>query len=532
MSQQLRDLYKSLMKRSKLFLLLFLLILPMLVFDISARQLVVRDFKSQPLDQTANNRETLKVDPKNGKTAALVKINTPLLLQDLEFSGSALGIVATEQRTGQIWLYIPARSQRITVNHREHGSLDLIYPVEIVSGRTYSMVLTFEGKDVSLVASAPGAELVVDGEDAGTSPQTMYLAYGVHSVKATKGTLLYEGTINVTKDGPDLFELQLEDEDLKYADVLVTVPDNAEIWYEGKMVGIGSWLSHLREGQYVVETRKEDHESRTTTFRVSPGGRQNVSAHAPEPYKGWLRLNVHPDNGVSIMAGDTIFTDNSSMQLNVGNYDLTFKKRGYNPLTRRFTITRNEELFDTIVLKKKQFIKKNTVYAGAGFTWGTIPGISFFLGGSFYNVSLEGSYMVGLGRTKNVSWFSNVNDLFDETVNYSMSCFSVKLGYQLRFIERIGLTPQVGYQCQMLKAHAVEGVDGETGPGIRGNGAKCGNLLVGARFCFSPIQHFSIFVIPEYAIPMMKSETYDKIAPVAGITKGGLYITAGLAVNL
>lgn len=520
------------MKRIKLLLLLALTQLWLPSAEMMARDLVVREFKSQPLDQTANNRETLKTDPKNGQTAALIKINTPLLLQDLDFSGSALGIVASEQRTGQIWLYIPARSQRITITHREHGAVDLVYPTEIRSGRTYSMSLIFEGKDVSLVASADGALLTVDGEEAGASPQTMYLAYGVHPVKAAKGTLLYEGTINVTKDGPDVFDLKLEDEDLKYADVFVSVPDNADIWFEGKLVGVGSWLTHLREGQYIVETRKADHESRTTTFTVTPGGRQTVNAHAPEPYKGWLRLNLHPDNGVQILAGDTIFSDHTSMQLKVGNYDLTFRKRGYNPLTRRFSIRRNEEVFDTIVLKKKQYVKSSTVYAGAGFTWGTIPGVSFYLGGTFHNVSLEANYMLGLSKTKNVSWFAESNNLFDETVNYSMSCFVVKLGYQLRFIERIGLTPQVGYQCQMLKSHAVQGVDGVTGAGVRGNGAKCGNLSVGARFCFTPIQHFSIFVTPEYAIPMMKSATYDAIAPIAGITKGGFYISAGVAVHL
>lgn len=516
------------------FISFILLVTALLVCSptLSARQLAVRDFKAEPLDQTANNRETLKTDPKNGRTAALIKIKTPLLLSDIDFSGTALGIVASEQKVGQIWLYVPERSQRITFTHREHGSVDLIYPTAIQSGRTYSMTLIFEGKDVSLVASAEGADISIDNEPAGKSPLTLYLSFGVHTVKAVKGTMLYEGTINVSANGPDLFDLKMEDEDLKYADVHVSVPDNADIWYEGKLVGVGSWVAHLRQGQYIVETRKADHESRTTTFTVTPGGRQNVQAAAPVPYRGWLRLNIHPDTGVDIMAGDTIFSDQTSMQLNVGNYDLTFRKRGYNPLTRRFQVKRNEEIFDTITLHKKQYVKSNTIYAGAGFTWGTIPGISFYIGGSFHNITLEGNFMMGLSKTKNVSWFAKENDLFDQTVNYSMNCFSVKLGYQLRFIERIGLTPQLGYQCQMLKSHPIRGLDGSMGDGKRGDGANCGNLSICARFCFTPIQHFSVFLTPEYAIPMMKSETYDAIAPIAGITKGGFYISAGVAVNL
>ena len=144
---------------------------------------------------------------------------------------------------------------------------------------------------------------------------------------------------------------------------------------------------------------------------------------------------------------------------------------------------------------------------------------------------LEASYTFGLSRSKDVSWFAVSNGLYDETVNYTMSCFAVKLGYQLRFIERIGLTPQVGYLCQMLKSHAVDGIDGNRGDGIRGDKTWCGNVTVGARFSFMPMQHLAVFATPEYAIPVMKNNTYDKIAPIAGISKGGFYAHVGLSVN-
>ena len=165
----------------------------------------MREFKAEPLDQTANSRDTRRTDRVNGKTAALIKITTPLPLSELEFTGSALGVVATEQKTGQIWLYIPERSQRITILHKEHGAVNVVYGDEIASGRTYSMILNFEGKDVSFVASAAGAAITVDGDSIGPSPQTVYLAYGVHVVKAVKGSLLFDGTVEVSKDGPNVY---------------------------------------------------------------------------------------------------------------------------------------------------------------------------------------------------------------------------------------------------------------------------------------------------------------------------------------
>lgn len=513
----------------RLIILLIVSILPPPALH--ARTLVVREFKAEPLDQTANSRDTRRTDRINGKTAALIKITTPLPLSELEFTGSALGVVATEQKTGQIWLYIPERSQRITILHKEHGAVNVVYGDEIVGGRTYSMILNFEGKDVSFVASAAGAELTVDSEPVGPSPQTLYLAYGVHVVKAVKGSLIFDGTVEVSKDGPNVFELKMEDENLKYADITVTVPGNADIWYEGRLVGVGSWKAHLREGQYVVETRKQDHESRTTAFSVRAGDNATVRAAAPEPFKGWLRMHIIPENGVSILAGDTVFTRNTDVQLPVGTYELSFTRGGYNPQTRVYRIGRNEEITDTIHLRKKQYVRSTGGFVGAAFSYGTIPGVSGFIGGTFHNIMLEASFTYGLTRSKDVSWFAVSNGLYDETVNYSMNEFAVKLGYQLRFIERIGLTPQVGYMCQMLKSHAVTGIDGNQGAGIRGDKTWCGNVTVGARFAFMPMQHLSVFATPEYAVPVMKKTTYDAIAPTAGISKGGFYAHVGVTVN-
>ncbi len=419
----------------------------------------------------------------------------------------------------------------MTIVHREHGAVTVQYPEEILSGKNYTMELVFEGKDVSFVTSAPGAALTIDGTAVGNSPQTLYLAYGVHTVEARKGPLFYEGTVNVTQDGPGLFDLEMQDENKLYSDVTVTVGDNASIWHEGKQVGIGSWRTRLREGQYVVETRKQNHDNRQTTFRVVAGRDTTIRVASPDPYRGWLRLATIPETGVSILAGDTIFTEDGDVQLPVGSYELTFARRGYNPQTRLYRVERNSEILDTIVLRKKQYVRSTGGFVGAAGTYGTIPGVSIFAGGTFRDIMLEAFYTFGLKKTDPVSWFAVSNGLYDETVNYSMNEFGVRLGYQLKFVERIGLTPQAGFMAQMLKSHSMTGNDGETGAGIRGDKTWCGNLTIGARVCYTPYQNMSIFMTPEYAIPIVKKTTYEKIAPIAGITKGGFYLHAGLTVN-
>ncbi|MDE5555721.1 MAG: hypothetical protein K2J10_11150, partial [Muribaculaceae bacterium] len=247
-----------------------------------AADLVVRDFKMLPTDQTAINRETMRKDPTNGRTAALIKIYTRLNPADINFDNGLMGIVAREIKPGgQIWLYIPARSQKILITDPKYTPYTYHFEEEIVAGKTYSMQLSVEGKDVTLTANVHRAPIYVDGDSVGVSPVTTYLSYGDHRVFAQQGSMLYEGNIYVSHDSPNRVELPMEDENLKYGDVNVTVPDRAEIWFEGNRVGLGEWHTRLRAGTYSVELRKPNCESTVENFTVTAGQSSDIKAKAP-----------------------------------------------------------------------------------------------------------------------------------------------------------------------------------------------------------------------------------------------------------
>jgi len=489
--------------------------------DASAANLVVRDFKMLPTDQTAINRETMKKD-QNGKTAALIKIYTPVNPEDTYFDNGVMGIVARENKPGQIWLYIPQRSQKIQISNSRYNQVQYFFPEEILPGRTYSMELTIEGKDVALTASVREAYIFVDGDSLGVSPLNTYLSYGDHAVRAERGSMLYEGNITVSKTGPDRFELPMEDENLKYSDVTVTVPDKAEIWFEGKRVGLGEWHSRLKGGEYSVELKKENCETAVERFTAVAGKPTVVNANAPVPFRGYLSVEVKPTTGTKIYDadGDTIVAEHRlSMRLPVGDYSYTFRKKGYLPQTKSFKVMKDMDTNDTVVLRRIQYIRENAVYIGAGFTYGNIPGVSGHVGVNYHNINLEAGYTFGLTKSSGVYWFENDTDLFDSTCTYSSDEFYVKAGYQFRFVERIGLTPQLGYLCQRLRG------------GSRGNGAMSHNLSIGARLLFNPIPMLGVFVTPEYAVPVSVNPLYDDIVSRSNIAKGGFYVTAGISFN-
>jgi hypothetical protein len=109
------------------------------ILPVMADGISVISFKLLDTDLTANTRGTQKLD-QNGEKAALIKIVTPE--RGFLFNGGSLGIVGTEEKAGEIWLYVPPRAQKITITHEVFGVLrDYFYPVSVQGGRTYEMLL-------------------------------------------------------------------------------------------------------------------------------------------------------------------------------------------------------------------------------------------------------------------------------------------------------------------------------------------------------------------------------------------------------
>jgi hypothetical protein len=139
----------------------------------SSSEIKVVSFKLLETDLTANTRGTERMD-QNAEKAALIKIVTSE--KGFSFDGGSLGIVDTEQHTGEIWVYVPRRAQKLSISHPVYGVLhDYYYPVPIQGGRTYEMVL----EDIS-------------GKGRTSAPQT--------SSSVSSGKIIVKGTVFDQKD--------------------------------------------------------------------------------------------------------------------------------------------------------------------------------------------------------------------------------------------------------------------------------------------------------------------------------------------
>lgn len=146
------------MFRYRVVLTIFLIGLGLYSGVLSAQNISVKSFRLLETDLTANTAGTMKRD-QNNEVSALIKVVTTET--GFAFDGGMLGIVGAEQRTGEIWVYVPQKSRKITLSHQKLGVLrDYYYPVLVEAGRTYEMVLT-TGKVTTIVQESAGGQYLV-----------------------------------------------------------------------------------------------------------------------------------------------------------------------------------------------------------------------------------------------------------------------------------------------------------------------------------------------------------------------------------
>lgn len=489
----------------------------------------VLGFRLLETDLTANTRGTEKRDM-NGDKAALIKIVTPE--RGFLFNGGSLGIVGTEEKAAEIWLYVPPRAQKLTITHQVFGVLrDYYYPVSIQGGRTYEMLLDIgTGRYVTITTSQAKSDVTVDGEYLGKSPiYNRYMTYGRHAVFTQNGIYEALDTIIVTTSdakATKVANIEMRNMSDHYGEVVVNVENNADIWYNGHQVGTGSWSTQLREGSYTVETRKLDCDPIKTTFTVIPQKKNQIQAAPPAPHTGRLNIYTRPRNATALLNGIDPINLTELQTLPVGTYQLQFARKGYVGTTREYTIKHNLTTSDTVSLEKIKYIKPNAFYFGAGYTMRSLGGITALAGATYKNIDLQLSYTFGLGASDPVRWYSeDGNYTYLSSVEYKRSTFAVKAGYQIELTERLGITPQLGYQIEQLSGKVTDGTN------LYGDKAAASCISIGAKLVYAPIQRLYLFATPELSLGVSKDNNFTRIADASNISAGGFMVSIGAIFN-
>ena len=117
------------------------------------------------------------------------------------------------------------------------------------------------------------------------------------------------------------------------------------------------------------------------------------------------------------------------------------------------------------------------------------------------------------------------NDTYLSGITYKRSTFAVKLGYQIELTERLGITPQVGYEIERLSGTVANGTI------LYGDGASANCFSVGAKLLYAPVQRVYLFANPALSIGSSKDNNFDRISQASDISAGGFMMTIGAIFN-
>ena len=455
------------MRRIQLFLAFLYLLL--LVNLVQAQNISVKSFKSLPMDMSASSLDGKRTD-QNGAVAALIKIVTPET--GFAFDGGTLGIVDTKQMVGEIWVWVPYGSRKITISHQQLGVLrEYRYPIDILSERTYEMVLStakietlikeeVKAQYLSFRITPSNATLEVNDELWSLDAEgyaSKYVDFGTYTYRVRASDYITDAG-RITVDDPDNTKTVIVNLKPNYAEVTIIVDAEAEIWVNNEMKGVRKWTGPLGKGTYKIECKQEGHETTmlSKVITVDMNG-ETITMPVPIPLYGSLNLESVPNGATIYLDGKEIGkTPKSINEILIGQQVLKMAKNGYNNHTETVTVAKGERkqvkavLFEAENNRNQEFNNNNEYNPNNKEISKESKNSSFYLGGSLgtrissnqrtFSISPEIGFMI-----PNSNWtvfFCVTYDYWEEK-NYDLESHGLMLSPYVRYnifnIERFSI---------------------------------------------------------------------------------------------
>ena len=260
-------------------LLLFLLVVPHSAT--AQNKIQVTSFQRMETDITA--RITAPQRDQNGEICALIRIVTTE--KDFMFEPDALGIVARENKPGEIWLYVPRGARRISIMHEKYGVLrNYFYPDLIEKATVYEMELSAgdEAKEMAvdtnmqLVVMRPEpaiADIYVDDEKMPTEK-------GLFTATMKKGTHTYRVEAPMYAPEAGIIDLGSEQKIMSvalkprfgYLEVFSLPEQDAKVYIDNELAGETPYKSdRMPLKDYQVRVEKEFFFPMDSTIVITAG---------------------------------------------------------------------------------------------------------------------------------------------------------------------------------------------------------------------------------------------------------------------
>ena len=224
----------------------------------------------------------------NGELCALIRVNTPE--RGFEFTGC--NIEKTEQKNGEIWLFVSPGVKFITIRHRDFGSIiNYPFPESIKSGYCYELKLTtarirqiveeqIQNQYLVIRSNTPDAKIFIDGTFIGRQEVSKALSLGEEHTYRVEAPLYHskEGSVRLTESQKTEMTIDL-DPAFGYLKINTKPESGAEVEINGKLAAGKTPLTSdkLPSGNYTIQAFKPMYKSTPQEVQLREGETLEVS---------------------------------------------------------------------------------------------------------------------------------------------------------------------------------------------------------------------------------------------------------------
>ncbi len=242
-----------------------------------SQNMSVSGFRCLENDISARSADVTDI---NGELCALIRVNTPE--RGFEFTGC--NIEKTEQKNGEIWLFVSPGVKFITIRHRDFGSIiNYPFPESIKSGNSYELKLTtarirpeeqITSQYLIIRSKTPDAKIFIDEEFVDRNQAKKLLSLYEDHTYRVEAPLYHskEGVVRLNEN--EKTELQVDlDPAFGYLKISTKPESGAEIEINGKLAkGKTPFTSDkLPSGVYRVQAFKPMYTSEEKEVQLRDG---------------------------------------------------------------------------------------------------------------------------------------------------------------------------------------------------------------------------------------------------------------------
>ncbi len=314
--------------------LFFLLSLLLLSETLICQNISVESFRKLEKDMSARV-DAAKRD-QNGDVCAIIKIVTTQT--NFDFEGDGLGFVDVVYKVGEIWLYVPYGSKRLTIKHPQLGLLrDYHYTLPIDRATVYELVLVTGRVETVVVEEDLGQFLVIVPEpaDAMIYIDDVFFKSGEYQAKMKPGRYryrveapLFHPEIGIAEVRDQKTELRvflkpaygfLEVNTFPEMDARVIIEGDNNIYaspYKSGKMGSREYNVRVYKDMYQQTTSKvviKDNE--TTILNVTmPPNFANVTVNAPADAKIFINKELKGNGSWQGRLNPALYTFSSTLE--------------------------------------------------------------------------------------------------------------------------------------------------------------------------------------------------------------------------